>query len=250
MVSAVKVFLVRFWLLVSTVFFTVLAGAAVADIENTATVQAIYGDQSLQSLPSAQSVRVSQGVPKVRLTKAIDRIEDVNENGVIDEGDIVHYRFEVLNDGNLTLDTIEISDPIANLAASVIGPLLPAASDATLTASYVLTQEDIDLGGFENSATAKAVLPASDDGTLRDPISDISDAGDETVETANLAGLFDDDPTNDPTVLRIDPVYDLSLSKALQSTVNIFPYVYDVTYAFSLTNTGNVKATDVQIIDD
>lgn len=101
MVTSVNVFLVRFWLFVSAVFFTVLAGAAMADIENTATVNATYGNQALVSLPSAQSVPVAGGAPRLILTKVIDRVEDTNDNGVTDAGDTVFYTFEIYNAGNL-----------------------------------------------------------------------------------------------------------------------------------------------------
>lgn len=250
MASSVKKILVRFWLLLSAVFFTALAGAAMADIENTATAQASYGSSTLLSLPSSQSVPVAEGVANIRLTKVIDRVEDVNENGVTDEGDIVHYIFEVYNAGNLTLEEITVSDPLAQIAADTVGPLLPRATDATLTATYVLTQEDIDAGGFENTATALAAVADDATGTPRDAVEDISDAGDETVETPSLAGLTDDDPTNDPTVLLIDPVYDLSLAKSLVESVNIFPYVYDITYRFEVSNTGTVTAQNLQLQDD
>ncbi len=243
-------FLVRVWLLVSTIFFIVLAGAAMSEIENTATVQATYGTQTLVSEPSAQSVLVSEGAPAVRLTKVIDRVEDTNENGVTDAGDTVFYTFDVLNTGNLTLDQIAISDPVAVIDVTTVGPLLPDARDTSLTASYVLQQEDIDAGGFENSATAIATVPDGDGGTPREPVSDRSDAGDEAVETPNLAGEGDDDPTNDPTVLTIEGVYDLLLAKTFVGAQNVFPYVYDVTYQLDLTNTGTVTARNLQMRDD
>ncbi|MGY3795915.1 DUF7507 domain-containing protein, partial [Aquimarina sp. 433] len=80
---------------------------------------------------------------------------------------------------------------------SPIASLAPGAS-VTVTANQTITQANIDAGFIENSATATGDSPS---GT--DDVTDVSDAGDETVETPNGDGSTDSDPTNDPTVTTI-----------------------------------------------
>lgn len=250
MVDGVRTFLASLFQFSCAAVFTLLAGNAMADIENTATASANYGLAGIQSLPAHQSVLVTVATPSVRLTKTIDRVEDTNTNNITDAGDTVFYSFVVLNTGNLTLDQVEISDLDALMDVTTIGPILPKVSDATLSASYVLTQSDLDAGEFENSATAIATLPDWQDGTARDPIEDISDVGSEDDETPNLVGEVDNDPTIDPTVLEIDRLYDLTLTKRLTNTENIYPSVYDLTYEFVMTDVGSVTATDLVLQDD
>ncbi len=140
-------------------------------------------------------------------------------DGVADAGDTISYSFTVTNTGNITLTDVTLNDPQVMVVGGPIASLAPGASDSvTFTASYVLTQADINAGAFTNTATASSAEGASD-----------SDS-----DTQNFALL---------------PA--LSLVKSVASGA---PYdvVGDViAYQFVVTNTGNVSlAGPVTINDD
>ena len=71
-------------------------------------------------------------------------------------GDVIDYTITVENTGNVTLTDIVVTDPTATITGgSPIAGLAPGAT-ATVTASYTVTQADLDAGEVENTATASA----------------------------------------------------------------------------------------------
>ena len=111
--------------------------------------------------------------------------------------DVIAYDIIVMNTGNVTITNIDVTDANADggsMAGSPIATLAPGAS-ATVTVTQTIAEADLTAGFIENSATATGDSPS---GT--DDVSDVSDAGDEAVETPNGDGTTDGDSTNDPTV--------------------------------------------------
>ena len=134
---------------------------------------------------------------------------------------MVEFTFLVTNTGDLTVHSLEIVDPMPGLSAiecpaRVLGP-----RDSTeCTASYVLTQADVDAGSFSNTATVTGIDPSG-----------------ETVGPATSTAVVDTDPR--PAV---------TLSKtASPSVVNRVGAV--VTYSFVVTNSGNTTLTTIAIED-
>ncbi len=82
-------------------------------------------------------------------------------------GSTIDYTFVATNTGNVTLDPVAISDPRVGLSCPDT-TLLPGAA-TVCTATYSLTQADVDSGHFANTATATGTPPigaavtASDD---------------------------------------------------------------------------------------
>ncbi len=220
-----------------------------AQITNDITVTGDYGGSQVQALDD-EAVDVVIANPRVQLTKTIDQVIDTNGSGRVDAGDTVVYRFEVRNTGNQTLETIDLIDPKVTFTTSTLGPLLPTQSDASLTANYVLRQLDLDAGGVENSAEAEATPPDDVNGNPQTAVTDISDAGDETVETPSLDGSFDSDATNDPTVLELQQIVEMDVQKSLFDLSQPFPFVFDLTYRIRVENLGNVTATELILSDD
>ena len=71
-------------------------------------------------------------------------------------GDVVTYTYTLTNTGNVTLTSpYSVTDDKATVDCSLAAsPLLPGES-TTCTATYVITQADIDAGFVTNLATAK-----------------------------------------------------------------------------------------------
>ncbi|MBK0296264.1 DUF11 domain-containing protein, partial [Bacillus sp. S34] len=80
-------------------------------------------------------------------------------------GDTLAYTFRATNSGNQTLTGVTISDPHAGLGtltytwSGAAGRLAPGQS-VTATASYTVTQADVDAGAITNTATVTGTTPA------------------------------------------------------------------------------------------
>lgn len=166
-----------------------------------------------------------------------------------DVGGTVRFDIEVTNTGNVTLTSVAIvSDELtrndtAMTPLTLTGPSFTGADDgsaegilqvdetATYSASYVLTQDDIDAGGITNTATATGTPPAGG------PVTDVSD---------------DDGAGDDPTVLTIAPDPSILLDKRLQagSGPSFDADEVILTFEFEITNTGNITLTPPYDIDD
>lgn len=85
---------------------------------------------------------------------------DVKNVGFADVNEVINYTFTVTNTGNVTLYSIEVTDPLVKVIGSPIASLAPGETDSiTFTASYVIKQADIDAGFVVNTATATALDP-------------------------------------------------------------------------------------------
>ena len=80
----------------------------------------------------------------------------VAPNDRADAGDQIEYGFKITNDGNVTLTSVDLKDALAGLGldpAVTCGgktTLLPGES-TTCTATYTITQADIDAGTVHNT---------------------------------------------------------------------------------------------------
>ncbi len=75
-------------------------------------------------------------------------------------GQTITYSFLVKNEGNVTLHGITVTDPLAGLSAisGYATTLVPGAS-TTGTATYVVTQANVDAGSIVNTATVQGTPP-------------------------------------------------------------------------------------------
>ena len=129
---------------------------------------------------------------------------DENNSGFADVGETISYYFTVTNTGNLILFNITVEDPLPGLVVQggPIALLEPGQIDATtFTATYIITQADIDLQRVVNQATVRsvtanniAVIDTSDDPTNltnSDPDSD-GDPDDPTITPLpSVGGQFE-----------------------------------------------------------
>ncbi|MGC9449319.1 DUF7507 domain-containing protein [Cereibacter johrii] len=196
-------------------------------------VEDVSGTEATNDLPTRTDV---EAAPAIALVKTVD-LSGLSSPVVA--GDVLTFGFAVTNTGNVTLTDVTVTDDsLADLVltGSPIASLAPNATDSTsYTASYTLTQADIDRGFVENTALAT--------GTYTDG------AGTET-EVEDTSGT---DTSNDtPTRANLDALPSIALVKAVDvSAVSSPAAVGDLlTYSFTVTNTGNVTLTDVTVTDE
>ena len=176
---------------------------------------------------------------------AITKTGTVNDggDGIADVGDTIDYVFTVTNTGNVTLTNIAVTDPLVTVSGGPIASLAVGASDnSTFTASYTLTQADIDAGSVTNSATATGT------DTDGNPVSGVSD---DPSEPANVDPDGDGNPS-DPTVTSIGSAGSLSVTKTgtvIHGGDGIANVGDTISYAFTVTNTGNVTLTNITLSD-
>ncbi|WP_035456925.1 DUF7507 domain-containing protein, partial [Algoriphagus terrigena] len=148
-------------------------------VTNTATAVVYLGGDSESGEERTVLVRAVDSVeacfeqnPSIELLKE-GIFNDENQDGFGNAGETITYAFTVTNDGNLTLTDITIEDDKVAVVGGPIATLAPGASDnTTFTASYMLTQEDIDNGFVINQALVRGEAPGGDPG---DPSDDITD---------------------------------------------------------------------------
>jgi LPXTG-site transpeptidase (sortase) family protein len=140
-----------------------------------------------------------------------------------DANDTVSYSFTVTNTGNVTLTNVMVTDPLITVHGGPI-TLAPGVTDnSTFTGTYTLKQSDIDAGTFTNTATVTGNPP------IGSPVSDSSTFIVKDLEVPGIA-LVKTDTLNMGGNGRVDEGD-------------------TITYAFKITNTGNVALTNVQLSD-
>ncbi len=139
-------------------------------------------------------------------------------------GDTIDYTFLVTNTGNVTLDTVAVDDPKVGTVLCPVTTLAP--TESTLcTATYTLTQDDVNAGVVDNTATAFGNPPGGD------PASTIDDASATDSTTTPI--------TQTPSIA-LDKTAGTPSGNIVGSTID---------YTFLVTNTGNVTLDTVTVDD-
>lgn len=217
-------------------------------VENTAFVSATTADlteatawSSTNNVASTATAEPDAGYgvitlltqnPSLALVKTAVLNDDDGTEGV-SAGDTIDYSFTVTNTGNVTVTGITVSDPLVEVQGGPID-LGPAEVDSTtFTATYTVTQDDIDAGKVTNQALAEGSDPNED------PVSDDSDDGEE--------GSSGDDPTETPLdqspAIKITKVVDDS---ALDDGVRPGDVL---SYTITIENIGNTSLKGVNLQD-
>jgi uncharacterized repeat protein (TIGR01451 family) len=185
-------------------------------VDNTATAKVTFGQTELNESDDETVEAIQTPVLSIAKTADQDSYDAV--------GDVLTYQIVVTNTGNVALTDIVVSDPQAtSTGGSPIATLDPGAS-ATVTASYTVTQPDLDAGSFTNTATTTGTFGETE----------LSDSDDETVIADQIPAIQ----------LLKDGVF-------VDGNNDGFAQVGEtVVYTFTVTNTGNVTLTDVTITDD
>ncbi|PKQ22848.1 MAG: hypothetical protein CVT65_11160, partial [Actinobacteria bacterium HGW-Actinobacteria-5] len=140
-------------------------------------------------------------------------------------GDQITYSFTVTNTGNRPLTGVTVTDPMLSAATiTCASTSLDVGASTTCSASpaYTVTQADVEAGKVANSASVAASPPTGE----------------------GAAGSVTATDTKTVTIGR-------SAQLKLVKTASGSPFVAgdQISYGFTLTNTGNVEVSDVQVTD-
>ncbi|MFK7803941.1 MAG: hypothetical protein AB8G95_20070 [Anaerolineae bacterium] len=202
----------------------------VGEIFNTGTVSAedpqdnSIDDSDIEVVPPNQR-------PAIEILKSVAGSQDIDQSGNLSAGDLLTYTFTISNTGNVTLNDVQLGDPLPGLGPlsclPAIGATLQPADQMVCQAIFTLTQSIIDTGLITNTAFVTVTTPLTTTPTLTNtatittPIPSAADL--EFLKT--MSGSFDADGSNT-----------LSLGDTL-------------TYTFVITNSGNVTLFNVRISD-
>ncbi|MBK6784215.1 MAG: DUF11 domain-containing protein [Saprospiraceae bacterium] len=131
-------------------------------------------------------------------------------------GEEIEYTFQITNTGNVTLENIDVIDPLFSL--HYISLILPPGQSETFTYTYYVTQEAIDSGSVHNVASAHFVFDSKD----------YYDSDDETINAIQ------------------NPSIEI-IKTAVPTTYSTLGE--EVEYTFVVTNTGNVTLSNVEVND-
>jgi len=180
-------------------------------------------DSDTQSLPAAPSILLTKTASAIDLTVAgpTDRA---------DAGDQITYSFTILNDGNVTLDTVNLDDALVGYADFACndadGILVPGAS-TSCSATYTLTLDDVNAGSVSNTATAQGTDPS-------DTVVDDTKGTTTTIPAA-------------PSILLTKTASAIDLTVA--GPTDRADAGDQITYSFTILNDGNVTLDTVNLDD-
>ena len=112
--------------------------------------------------PDTEATSTADQGTGMTVTKTVD------EAGYAAVGDVLTYAIGVVNTGNVTLSTVEVTDAAPGTGAlaldcSLLPAVLAPGANGTCTATYEVTQADIDAGSVTNIAEASATPPSPND---------------------------------------------------------------------------------------
>ena len=197
-----------------------------------------------------QTVTFAQN-PAIQVVKSQTLTTDANGNGAPDLGDVITYNFTVTNIGDVTLTDVVVTDPLPGLSTPI-----PTAGDgdsdgdvdtlvvngvATFTATYAITQADINAGSLTNVATATGTPPTGPP---------VTDTDTETVKFVNLSLTKTSAVSQVTSTLSNSATVTASNgSPASASKADTVVVASDISYTLTVTNSGDADATGVVITD-
>ena len=168
-------------------------------------------------------------------------LDDPNGDGFAEVGDIITYTFTVINTGNVPLSNIQITDPLPGLSAITFvdgdlnnDTILDLDEIWTYTATYSLTQDDINNGNVTNQAVVTGMTPN----------------GETPTDSSDNNSPIEDDPTDTP-IRQNGAIAVVKTAISGDSDNDGISEVGDlITYTFIVTNEGNVPLENIVLIDD
>ena len=192
----------------------------VGSVANTATTSGTPPSGAAVA-DDASALVTSTAAPSISVTKS------ASPTIVTTAGETIEYTITVVNDGPVTLEDVTVIDLLPGLPALEVtwpgdeGVLSPG-DEAVATATYTVTQPDIDAGELVNTASAAGTTPGGIEVT------------DDDTETVTM-----------PAAPAISVVKDADYAAGTAGRVG-----ETLEYDFTVRNTGNVTLTDVTLVDE
>ena len=139
---------------------------------NAATASATAPDGTTVPSAVARASTTTGTTASLSLDKSASAPVDVNGDGRVDAGDTITYTFVIRSTGVRTVSQVSLSDPRVGGAVACPTATLAGRARTTCTATYAITQADVDAGAVTNTATVTgrdpagaAITPATDSTT-------------------------------------------------------------------------------------
>lgn len=195
-----------------------------ADLTNTATASGTTPSGGSVTDADTAIVQLVAQAPRLQLVKT-GTLDDEDNDGVLDVGELVDWSFTVLNTGNVTISDLAIGDALVTGTTCAATTLAPGESTTcTSVDPTVATQDDVDAGQIVNTATAVGASPGgsieSNESTARVPAD--ARAAISLHKTATVA------PATHQNAARVGD---------------------SISYSFEVTNTGTVTLEEIAITD-
>lgn len=175
---------------------------------------------------------------------SIDIDKTASPNTYTSDGESITYTFVVTNNGNVTLTNVTVTDPLPGLGAitcnwagstdgSTPAGTLSAAESVTCTAPYTTTQDDVNAGQVDNTATATGTPPVG---------TNVQDTDDATITSSAQPSIL---------VLKEISIDDgqtwLDANDVGTAAVAVFPS--GALYRITVENDGSVALKNVEVDD-
>jgi gliding motility-associated-like protein/uncharacterized repeat protein (TIGR01451 family) len=176
--------------------------------------------------------------PAIEITKE-GTYDDTDKNGATNVGDTIKYTFVVSNTGNVPLINVTVTDPLVTVLGGPITLAVGASNSTTFTATYSITQTDIDAGAVYNLATATGTPP------IGDPVKETSTDPNPCTGVSCapvIPSCLDCTITNLPQNPAIEVI----------KTANVTNYATvgeEIVYTIKVKNTGNVILYNIRVTD-
>ncbi len=198
-------------------YTTTQADVDKGSITNTATASGMAPSGSTVTSPPSSVTIPATVTPKITLVKTSDI---PSFSGISAPGVVVTYSYAVTNSGNVTLTSVNVTDPMPGLSSvNCTSPTLAPGASETCTATYTTTQADVDRGSIVNTGTATGTAPSGSKVTATSSVTirSIQNPAIGLNKTANVSSI------SAPGTL--------------------------ITYSYNVTNSGNSTLTSVKVTD-
>ncbi|MBP0905118.1 gliding motility-associated C-terminal domain-containing protein [Mariniflexile gromovii] len=211
----------------ATVTGTSTGGMAVSDLSDDNSV--LEDDATKTTLCRTQAIAIIKQAS----------LNDENSNGCSEDGETISFIFTVSNQGNTSLSTVTVTDPL--LTDPIVYNSGDTDADGKLdvdelwifSGTYNITQPNVDAGIVVNQATAEAISPSGitvtdlsdDNSVLEDDILTVSLCQAPAIAVINI-GVFNDENSN-------------GCSDVGET----------ITYTITVTNQGNTGLLNVSVTD-
>jgi uncharacterized repeat protein (TIGR01451 family) len=115
-----------------------------------ANVSATTPDGKPVQAPTAHAATPMTQVAALAVTNTVTSVEDVDDDGRTDSGDVVHYTIGATNTGTVTVSDVVTTLPFLSCTPETLAP----DEIQTCSGTYTLTPADADLGTVTHTASA------------------------------------------------------------------------------------------------